>query len=95
MLLADRIVAALARHLAARGVSMVPHARVVEIDPGGAAVMLADGRRLEPDALVVAAGAWTRRLVPGLAARATPSRQVLVYLDAAAGSGRGLGRRIR
>jgi glycine/D-amino acid oxidase-like deaminating enzyme len=81
VLLADRILGALARHLAARGVSMVAHARAREIDPTRPAIVLADGRRLEPDVLVVAAGAWARRLVPDLATRAVPSRQVLVYLD--------------
>lgn len=79
-LLADRIVAALARHLAARGVGIVPEARVVELEPESATVRLSD-RRVTADFLVVAAGAWAGRLVPGLAARVTPSRQVVVYLD--------------
>lgn len=81
VLLADRIVSGLARHLAGRDVAIVPDARVVDIDPARALVVLADGRRLEADALVLAAGAWMRRLAPGLAPRAVPSRQVLVYLD--------------
>jgi glycine/D-amino acid oxidase-like deaminating enzyme len=81
VLLADRILAALARHLATRGVVVVPQAQAVEIDPFKAAVTLANRDRLDADALVVAAGAWARRLVPHLAARATPSRQVLAYLE--------------
>lgn len=80
VLLADRIVAALARHLAARGVVIVPEARVLDLDPEGATVRLSD-RRMTADALVVAAGAWAGRLVPRLAARVTPSRQVVVYLE--------------
>jgi glycine/D-amino acid oxidase-like deaminating enzyme len=80
VLLADRIVAALARHLAARGVGVVPDARVLELDPESATVRLAD-RRVTADALVVAAGAWAGRIVPGLTTRVTPSRQVVVYLD--------------
>jgi glycine/D-amino acid oxidase-like deaminating enzyme len=80
VLLADRIVTALARHLAARGVGVVPGARVLELDPEGATVRLAD-RRVTADALVVAAGAWAGRIVPGLTTRVTPSRQVVVYLD--------------
>ncbi len=32
------------------------------------------------DALLVAAGAWTSRLVPAVAARAVPSRQVVIYM---------------
>jgi glycine/D-amino acid oxidase-like deaminating enzyme len=86
VLLADRILAALARHLEDRGVSVVPEARASEVDPRRAAVTLSGGRRLEADALVVAAGAWIPRLLPALAARVTPSRQVLVYLDPPAGA---------
>jgi glycine/D-amino acid oxidase-like deaminating enzyme len=81
VLLADRIVTALARHLAGRGATVVPHAQVHEIDPLTAAVTLADGRRREADAVVIAAGAWVPRLVPELRARVIPSRQVLVYLE--------------
>jgi glycine/D-amino acid oxidase-like deaminating enzyme len=81
VLLADRIVTALARDLASRGVTVVPHAQAREIDPPTAAVTLADGRRVEADAVVIAAGAWVPRLVPELRARVTPSRQVLVYLE--------------
>jgi glycine/D-amino acid oxidase-like deaminating enzyme len=80
VLLADRIVAALAGHLAARGVGVVPGARVLDLDPETATVRLS-GRRIAADAVVVAAGSWAGRLVPGLASRVTPSRQVVVYLD--------------
>jgi glycine/D-amino acid oxidase-like deaminating enzyme len=80
VLLADRILAALARLLVVRGVVIVPDTRVVEIDPASATVTQANGQRLQADALVVAAGAWVPRLVPGLLGRVTPSRQVLVYL---------------
>ena len=80
VLLADRIVAALARHLAARGVRVMPQTRVLDLDPENGAVNLSD-RRETADAVVVAAGAWAGRLVPGLSARVTPSRQVVVYLE--------------
>jgi glycine/D-amino acid oxidase-like deaminating enzyme len=80
VMLADRIVAALARHLAARGVGIVSGVRVLELDPESATIRLSD-RRVAADAVVVAAGAWAGRLVPGLAARVTPSRQVVVYLE--------------
>lgn len=81
VLLARRITDALARHLAAAGASLRPHRSVAEIDPERARARLNGGETLEADALVVAAGAWTGRLVPSLAARAVPSRQVLAYID--------------
>jgi glycine/D-amino acid oxidase-like deaminating enzyme len=81
VLLADRILGALARHLAARGVEILPHTHVLDLDPQAAAVRLSDHRRVGADALVVAAGAWGRWLVPRLAARVKPSRQVVVYLE--------------
>ena len=84
VLLADRILAALARRIVEQGAIVVPLAQAREIDPGRAAVTLADGRRLAADALVVAAGAWVPRLVPALRGRVTPSRQVLAYLEAPA-----------
>ncbi|WP_426954892.1 FAD-dependent oxidoreductase [Muricoccus radiodurans] len=80
VLLARRIVEALARHLAARGVRFV-RARARDLDPARARLVLEDGTALEADRLVVAAGPWAPRLLPVLAARVVPSRQVLVYLD--------------
>lgn len=80
VLMARRIVAALARHLKARGTRFVG-ARATGIDPARARLTLPDGRVLEAGRLVVAAGPWAPRLVPGLAARVTPSRQIVVYLD--------------
>jgi glycine/D-amino acid oxidase-like deaminating enzyme len=78
VLLADRIVAALATHLRSR-IDLREGARVAEIDPARAAVRLADGATIAGDQLVVAAGPWMARLVPQLGARLTPSRQVLAY----------------
>ena len=76
VLLAGRIVAALARHLEAQGVRVV-RARVREVSDG---LLLEDGTRLSADALVVAAGPWAPRLLPALRPRVTPSRQVVVKL---------------
>jgi glycine/D-amino acid oxidase-like deaminating enzyme len=84
VLLADLILAALARRVVEQGATLVPLAQAREIDPHRAAVTLADGRRLDADALVVAAGAWVGQLAPDLRGRVTPSRQVLVYLAAPA-----------
>jgi len=80
-LLAGRIVAALARHLGARGVTLRENTRVAAIDAERAAVILADGSRIEADALVIAAGAWVPKLVPSLAQRLTPSRQTVLYYE--------------
>ena len=79
VLLARRIVASLAALLARRDVA-VTRGLAIEIDPTRAAVTLADGATLSADLLVVAAGPWAPRLVPGLAARVRPARQVLVRL---------------
>jgi len=79
VLLARQIVAGLAAWLAARGV--VPQQAVArDIHPQAASLTLMDGTRLSADLLVVAAGPWGPRLVPGLAARVRPTRQVVVRL---------------
>lgn len=81
VLLAERIVAGLARHLAARGV-VFERARAVAVDPDRAALRLANGDARGADLLVVAAGPWAPRLLPGaLAPRVVASRQVLVLLE--------------
>ncbi len=80
-LFAGAIVASLARHLAARGARIEPDGAVAEIDPERGRIVRPDGSVLETDEIVVAAGPWTGRLLPKLAARALPSRQIVVYLD--------------
>ncbi|CAH0308968.1 FAD-dependent oxidoreductase [Roseomonas sp. CECT 9278] len=81
VLLAERIVAALARHLAARGV-VFERARAVAVDAARASLRLADGGERSADQLVVAAGPWAPRLLPGaLAPRVVASRQILVLLE--------------
>ncbi|MBI0536725.1 FAD-dependent oxidoreductase [Roseomonas sp. KE2513] len=80
VLLARRIVAGLARHLRARGVAF-HRAWAVGIDPARASVTLSGGDRMAADMLVVAAGPWAPCLLPELAGRVTPSRQVVVYLE--------------
>jgi glycine/D-amino acid oxidase-like deaminating enzyme len=81
VLFAERIVADLARHLAARGVAVHAGAKVREVDPARAAVHLEDGRCISGDVLIVAAGPWAPRLLPSLSGRVVPSRQVAVYLE--------------
>lgn len=79
-LFAGEIVADLARYLSTRTVSIRAETPVKAVDPDRARVVLADGEIADADLLVVAAGPWARRLVPALAPRMTPSRQVVVYL---------------
>jgi sarcosine oxidase len=80
-LLADRIVEDLAALLAVRGVVLRPHTAVAAIAAEGPTLTLADGGRLDADALILAAGAWTGRLLPELAARSTPKRNTVLYLE--------------
>jgi len=79
-LCAERIISDLARHLRRRGARVLDNTPVQSIDPDQAQVVLADGTHLTADAVVVAAGPWTRHLAPPMAERVTPSRQAVVYL---------------
>jgi glycine/D-amino acid oxidase-like deaminating enzyme len=80
-LFADRIVAALAGWAGRqKNVTLTTGSRVAAVDPDRARVRLEDGATVDADVLVVAAGPWVSRLVPDLASRVTPSRQVVVYL---------------
>lgn len=78
VLLARRIIAMLARHLAARGVP-IARARAIEADPARARLTLETGTETA-DLLVLAAGPWGPRLIAGLATRVRPTRQILVRL---------------
>lgn len=80
VLLARRIVAMLARLLAARGVPVL-RGRAREVDPARGALLLEDGGRLEADLLIVAAGPWAPRLLPSLTPRVRPTRQIVVRLE--------------
>ncbi len=79
VLLASRILAALVEVLARRGIT-VGRARAAAVDPDRGSATLADGTRLSADLLVVAAGPWALRLLPGRAATMRPARQVVVRL---------------
>ncbi len=81
VLLAERIVAGLARHLAARGVPIL-RGRAMDVLPDQGALRLEDGRVESADLLVIAAGPWAPRLLPAaLAPRVVASRQILVRLE--------------
>ncbi len=81
VLFAQRILQDLVRLLSERGVALLSHRRVAEVDPIRAMIRTADGREDRADALVITAGPWTPDLLPALAGRVTPSRQVALYLE--------------
>ncbi len=77
VLLADRILAGTAEVLAARpGVRLLPRHRVTGVEAPFGLVRLADGTVLRGDAVVVAAGLWSRELLgPELSGGLTLYRQ--------------------
>lgn len=77
-LLADRIVGGLGDLVREKG-TLIEGVTVTDLDPARATAVLADGRRIAGDRLVVATGAWTPRLVPALASVLRPVRQVVTY----------------
>ncbi len=85
LLFADRIMAALADHAAALGVRLLPRTEAAAVDPARARVRLTDGRTLEADLALIAAGAWAGRLAPALEGRMTPSRQTVCYVRVPSG----------
>jgi glycine/D-amino acid oxidase-like deaminating enzyme len=80
-LFAGRIVERLAHHLGTHGVELHAKSRIADVDAERARIRLADSAVHGFDRVVVAAGPWVTSLVPGLAARVTPSRQIVVYLE--------------
>lgn len=80
-LFAGRIVERLAHYLATHGTSLHPHTKIAEVDPDRARLSWANGTHQDFDRVIVAAGPWAPRLLPALAARVTPSRQIVVYLE--------------
>ncbi len=81
VLLAERIVAGLARFLLAQGIA-VERAHAVDVDAERATLHLADGSTRSADLLIVAAGPWAPRLLPAaLAPRVVASRQIIVRLE--------------
>jgi sarcosine oxidase len=79
-LMAERILGGLTGWLQSSGVELRAHSPVVAIEPEAPALRLASGERVGGDAVVVAAGAWTGRLMPALDARLEPRRSVVLYL---------------
>ncbi len=81
VLFATRILEDLADLLTSRGVALRRQTPIAGLDVARAAVGTADGKEDRGDALVIAAGPWTPDLLPALAGRITPSRQVALYLE--------------
>ncbi len=81
VLLANRIIAALADHLRRNGVVIDEQTQVTGIDPERGRVELETGTPVGADVVVVAVGAWLPKLMPEFAGRVTPSRQVVAYVD--------------
>ena len=79
-LLCGPILAALAAHLRTRGADVRQGCAVVAVDLEAGTVRTGDAE-LRADAVVLAAGPWTARLLPDLGARITPSRQVLALVE--------------
>jgi sarcosine oxidase len=71
----------LAALLERRGVALRPNAKAADVDPERATVTLEGGERLDAEAVIVAAGGWTGKLLPGLAPRLEPRRAVVFYLE--------------
>ncbi|CAD6543161.1 Monomeric sarcosine oxidase [Paraburkholderia kirstenboschensis] len=63
-----------------RGVDIRMHTKAVAIDAATALVHIDDGTVVHADRLVVAAGAWTLRLLPALAENLAIHRNVVAYL---------------
>ncbi len=81
VLLASSIIQELARYLVAHGVPIRTKSTAAAIDPNRGTVRLTDGKEIEADRVVVAAGPWVGRLLTGLVQRVTPSRQIIAYLE--------------
>ncbi|HYZ26044.1 MAG TPA: FAD-dependent oxidoreductase, partial [Geminicoccaceae bacterium] len=69
VLFAERILLSLGQWLREQGVQLHANTPVMDVDTDRAAVRTAAGRSDRADALVVAAGPWTPRLLPALRGR--------------------------
>lgn len=78
---AERIIRDLGAHVTHMGGTIHAEQPVARADPEAGTLVLSDGTRRGCDWMLVAAGPWTGRLVPELASRLTPSRQLVCSLD--------------
>lgn len=80
-LMANRILIDLADWLRRSGAVMLEQAQVTRVDENRAEVVLADGRTVSGDGVVVAAGVGTASLVPALDVPLAPRRTLIVYAE--------------
>ena len=78
-LMANHILADLARWLRGHGCQILEQMPVTSVDPVKGDVALADGRSLEAEQVIVTAGIGTARLLPDLQAPLEAHRTVIVY----------------
>ncbi|TVQ34523.1 MAG: FAD-dependent oxidoreductase [Geminicoccaceae bacterium] len=57
------------------------HCRAIAVDLDAGRITLAEGKPIDADRVVVACGPWVERLVPDLAAKVTPTRQIALDLE--------------
>lgn len=81
VLRAGAILRALARRVVALGGAIDAPRPIRAVDPHAGTVIDEAGATLTGEAVIVAAGPWTARLLPGLAAHAHPSGQVSLLFD--------------
>lgn len=83
VLLADRVLTACATRLRWHAnAELHPHRKVTGIDADRAEIRLADGETLRGDAVLVAAGPWSRDLLaPALSRELVLHRQTMLYCD--------------
>lgn len=80
VLLADRAVTALATAAERKGVRLQPGNVVTDVDAEQGLVRTASGGVVEADAVVVAVGAWTPKLLPCFIDKLKPIRSIVIYV---------------
>lgn len=81
VLMASRILEALALFLSRSGVSINNHCAITAVNTNTSTLQLADGRQVTADRIVITAGAWITRLLPELSPQITPSKQTILYFQ--------------
>lgn len=80
VLLADRIVTGLSEWLSKAGAILQENCPVTALDTDNGVLTLQGGETATADEIVVAAGAWTARLIPALTGRIEPIRSIVSYV---------------